>query len=154
MPLPKKALRIASALLGVLTVIALAAALFHFRPLIRSRAYQATVETPGGGAVKAAVYSMLGRPDWIFVKVPESHRDPERPIYRWFVWDTSTKVVSLSWVRETPFLHRNHDQARGIDILDAKMEDRWRLEYSRSSVRFTNERLTITIQHDSGDDQH
>jgi hypothetical protein len=142
----KTALRIAGAVFALMLLAALTATLYHFRPLIPSRAWEATIETPNAGKIPASVYTMLGRPSWIFVRVPESHLDHERPSNRWFLLDTDHDSVSWSWAKDSPYLHRKHDQSRGINLLEAKMEDHWRAEHNAKRVRFTNDRQTVTIE--------
>lgn len=142
----KTSLRIVCALLGLLVLLGAVAALYHFRPLFPLRSYKATVETPTAGKTSMKVRSMLGRPSWIFVNVPETHLDAERPWNRWFIWDVRSDSVSQTWVGESPYLHRRHDQGRGIGLLNPKMEDSWRVERSGGGIRFSNDRQTITIE--------
>jgi hypothetical protein len=141
----RTALRIAGVVIVLMALAILSAALYHFRPLFPSRAYKATVEVPGTDKGSAAVYTMLGRPSWIFIRVPKTHLDCERPSNRWFLLDTQKDSVSWTSANESPYLHRNHDQSRGINLLDAKMEDNWRIERQQSSIRFTNDRQTVTV---------
>lgn len=146
MCLRKTSLRIVCALLGLMALLGAVAALYHFRPLIPAQSYKATVETPAAGKTSMGVRSMIGRPSWIIVNVPETHLDAERPWNRWFIWDNRSDLVVRTWVKESPYLHRRHDQSSGIDLLSEKMEDSWRVVRSGGGVRFSNDRQTITIE--------
>jgi hypothetical protein len=141
----KTALRILGAVAGMAVLIVPAIALYHFRPVFTEKGYRATIETPQGGRIPATVYSMWGRPSWLFVRVPETHRDPERPVYRCFLLDTTDDWIAMSWLTESPYLHRKHDQAGGIDLRSSKLEDHWRIERNDRTVQFSNGRLGITV---------
>jgi hypothetical protein len=127
---------------------AIAGGLYHFRPLIASRSYVASVATAEQGEVPVKVYSMLGRPSWLFIRVPETHRELEYAAYRWFAVDTEQMRVAVSFPQESPFLHLNPDRPLGITLdFSAKLEDTWQVDFSGTDVKFSNCRLSVSMRH-------
>lgn len=141
----KRKWRALGIVLALLFLALLGGALYHWRPICPTGRYTATVETPEAGKVSVPVYTMLGRSHWLFIRIPQSHRDP-RSWVQCYLLDTTDEAVCLSWMPDSPYLHRNHDQPGGIGILSAKADDHWRIERTDRMVRFTNERQTVTVE--------
>lgn len=109
-------------LLFVLLSGTASAYVYHFRPLIQTKSYIATVSLENIGQVPAKVYTMLWRPNRLFVELPQSHRK------RWFTCQMNTQSITVpNQIKQTPYLHFNHDMS-GVGLDSDKIEDNWQID--------------------------
>ena len=72
-----------------------------------------------------------------------------KPIYQWFLIRWSTKSVSVPVAPpkgDSRFRHVHSDQIKGINLLNPKIEDSWRVVFDKNTVRFTNGNIDITVE--------
>lgn len=68
--------------------------------------------------------------------------------YEWFLVNYSNQRVQRPhWPRPSAFgfLHIHRDQAFGIDLLQPKMEDTWRLSFAPEQVEFSNDTIHVRV---------
>jgi hypothetical protein len=142
----KRSVKLTLALLAVLTLaVAITAYLHHFRPLISSTDWTASMKVEGHEPIAGEVFYLLGRPETLFIRFP-APIPKDLPGYPWFSADTSSKFVAMpGWPRTTPYLHFNHDKAIGVEITDGKIDDDWQYEWTEAGFSFWNPRRTITV---------
>ena len=136
--------------IGCLTVLALlvGTVLYHERPIIRSHEYSALVAHTNGTAYAATVFRPILMPDRLLVNVP-GVTDAR---YNWFGVDLACKVVGAGYQphRRFPgllYVCRGMDSI-GVGILDSKIEDEWTVEFSPSSIAFSNTWLSVRLEKD------
>jgi len=136
--------------IGVLVVVLAGVPLFgivyHFRPLVRTNHYVATVHGEDGTEGSATVYTMLGRAGVLFVEMPESHRKP----FGWFTIQTRSRLVAVpNGPDRDPYLRFNHDMSLGVSLGSSKMDDlddHWTVDWSDERVVFSNGTLTVRVE--------
>jgi hypothetical protein len=129
----------------VVLMLAFAASAYvhHFRPLISSTDWTATMKVEGREPIKGEVFYLLGRPETLFIRLPAPIPEDVHG-YPWFSANTSSKFIAIpSWPQTTPYLHFNHDRAIGVGITDGKVGDDWDFEWTESGFSFWNLHRTI-----------
>lgn len=142
----KTPVKLTIALLAVM-ILPVSASLFafHFRPLISSTDWTASIKIEGQDPVAGEVFHLLGRSDTLFIRFPAPIPEDSRG-YAWFSADTSRKFVAIpDWPRTSPYLHFKHDKAIGVQITDGKVDDDWQSEWAEDSFSFSNPRRIIAI---------
>lgn len=130
---------------GLGTVV-LGALLHHCRPLLPTWSVRATVANAESTPVEADVYRMLGRPQNVFVRVPD-----ELDVgLRWLVIRRDRRwVLSPNRPDTTPYLHFNEDMALGVAVNCAvKGDPNWRIDWSDQGVALRADDRRIDIHFD------
>lgn len=142
----KKSVKLTIALLAVMIVtVTVSAYIYHFRPLISSTDWTASMKIEGQDPVAGEVFHLLGRSDTLFIRFPAPMPEDSRG-YPWFSANTSRKFVAIpDWPRTTPYLHFNHDKAIGVEITDGKVDDDWQSEWTEGEFSFSNPQRTVAV---------
>ena len=124
-------------------VFALFACVAGRRPLLPAAKWQAKAGTHCGTPMSIKTYRMLGHDMPLFVRV-NGGRQP----WDWFVVsisDDAARVSVPNTPRAFPYLGYNHDMWHGVDILDAKIEEKWFVSHTGDSVVFSNATLSVSV---------
>lgn len=139
----KRALKWISLTVALFLFIAFVA-LSYAQPLLPSRAYTVTATLDG-----APIRAELLRPPAIlgtyYLHLPAAQ--PQR--YSWFgIAFSRQSVFSPVALYLTsggaPCIHT--DQAKGVRLTDAKIEDQWTVAFTSDGVQFSNASLAITLK--------
>lgn len=130
----------------VLLVVALGlfatAYVYHFRPVLRTEAWAASVRHARLGETQDRVFVLAFRPDWLFVEIPDSHQDG----YKWFLVRPKARKVSVGYSpQREPYLSFNHDWSGGIPLTDGKVNDGWQVSWSERGVVFENRKFRMEV---------
>jgi len=142
----KISVKLTIALLAVM-ILTVSVSMFvcHFRPLISSTDWTASMNIKSQDPVTGEVFHLLGRSDTLFIRFPAPMPEDSRG-YTWFSADTSRKFVAIpDWPRTSPYLHFNHDKAIGVQVTDGKVNDDWQSEWAEDGFSFSNPRRIIAI---------
>ena len=142
----KISVKLTIALLAVM-ILTVSGSMFvcHFRPLISSTDWTASMNIKSQDPVTGEVFHLLGRSDTLFIRFPAPMPEDSRG-YTWFSADTSRKFVAIpDWPRTSPYLHFNHDKAIGVQVTDGKVNDDWQSEWAEDGFSFSNPRRIIAI---------
>lgn len=129
---------------AVLILCVVAAVLLYAQPLLPSRAYAVTA-TLDGAPIRAELLRPLFIPGTYYLHLPDAQ--PAR--YSWFGVSFSRKsvfspiAVYFGW-RGIPFIHA--DQAKGVRLTGAKIEDHWNVAFASDGVQFSNASLSVTFK--------
>ena len=143
----KRPVKLAIGLVALLAILVLPATWYvhHYRPLISSSEWTASIKVEGRDPIAGEVFHLLGRPKSIFIRFPAPLPEDSRG-YPWFSADTSEKFVAIpNWPRTTLYLHFNHDMAIGVGITDGKVDDDWHAEWTDAGFSFHNPKRSITV---------
>lgn len=129
-------------LLAVGLGLFLAAHVYHFRPVLRTEAWAASVRHAQFGETEARVFAMAFRSDWLFVEIPDSHQDG----YKWFLVRPEKRKVSVGYgPQREPYLSFNHDWSSGVPLTDGKVNDGWQVNWTKKGVLFENPTFRIEM---------
>lgn len=118
--------------------------IFQRRPLITSNSWKGSYTDSGGVVHPVRIYTMLWRPSFVFVSLPEAQISR----YRWFSIDTQRhKVAAPNGPGYTPYLYYNQDMPLGIMLDFPKIEDHWTVEWVDRGVHFSNGSLSVHVSH-------
>lgn len=141
-------LDIAIVALGILALI-IVVTLWR-TPVMIPSAVQASVEWAEPLEGQPKVYKLLGLPARFYIRLPRKLDDR----YEWFTIDTRREIVSLldddpettTWLG-FPAVHRTDDPGLDLEFRDLDGLE-WRIAFENDRVRFTNGRLTVTLNAD------
>ncbi len=125
-----------SALVGV-------ACLGFAQPLLISRAYVVTA-TLDGKPIQAELLRPPAMSGMFYIRLPEAR--PER--YRWLGISFPRKSVFSPIAIHTGwggFNYIHTDQAKGVRLVDGKIDDHWDVAFTSDGVRFSNGSLEVSL---------
>jgi hypothetical protein len=119
--------------------------IYHFRPLIPTKAWEAFLLNKSGeeehSTVPIKCYTLLGRPNIIFIRNPSAGKT----LHRWFAINADTNSVCIPMGPDRrPYLAYNHDMALGIQLGNGKLEEPWDVLWTDNQVAFETTDLKIT----------